>query len=105
MSPVLSPVPAVTDAGRLIAAARHVGEIKHAAPGEALITCTCRRLRTAVDVDDKQAATFVLWQHLRSDAAGEDHLLVDDLRTGVLYALTRAAEPEILLILHGTASR
>ena len=105
MSPVLSPVKTTADAERLIAAARHVAEIRHAAPGEALATCTCRRLRTAVDVDDHQAVTFVLTQHLRADAHGEDHLLVDDLRTGVLYAVTTDAEPEILLILHGTAPR
>lgn len=105
MSTALSPQPTTEDAERLIAASRHVAEIRHAAPGEALITCTCRRLRTAVDVDDRQAASFVLTQHLRTDTHGEDHLLVDDLRTGVLYAIARDTEPEILLILHGTPAR
>ncbi len=100
MSAVLSPVSGTAGAERLIAASRHVAEIRHANPGEALIICTCRRLRTAVDVDDRQAVTFVLWQHLSADAHGEDHLLVDDLRTGTLYALTQDAQPEILLILH-----
>jgi len=85
---------------RLIATSRHVAEIRHANPGEALITCTCRRLHTAVDVDDRQAVTFVLLQHLRIDADEEDHLLVDDLRTGVLFVVTHDAQPEILLILH-----
>jgi hypothetical protein len=105
MSAVLSPMPTIDDAGRLIAASRHVAEIRHATPGEALITCTCRRLRTAIDVDDREAVTFVLSQHLRTDADEEDHLLVDDLRTGILYAITADAEPEILLILHGTPTR
>jgi hypothetical protein len=102
VSPVLSLQPATEGAERLIAASRHVAEIRHADPGEALITCTCRRLRTAVDVDDRQAVTFVLWQHLHTDADGEDHLLVDDLRTGILYAVAQDAQPEILLILHRT---
>lgn len=102
MSPILSLQPATEGAERLIAASRHVAEIRHADPGEALITCTCRQLRTAVDVDDREAVTFVLWQHLRTDADEEDHLLVDDLRAGVLYAITHDAQPEILLILHRT---
>lgn len=88
-------------AGRLAPAPRHVAEVRHAAPGEALIVCTCGRLRTAVDVDDREATAFVLWRHLCDDAAGEDHLLVGDLRTGLLYAVTRDAGPEVLLILHG----
>jgi hypothetical protein len=56
------------EAERRIAAARHVAEIRHAAPGEALITCTCGKLRTVIDVDDRQAVTLVLSQHLRTDA-------------------------------------
>lgn len=102
MSTVLSSQPTAEDRERLIATSPHVAEIRHADPGEALITCTCRRLRTAVEVDDRRAVTFVLWQHLRTDADQEDHLLVDDLRTGVLYAVTHDAQPEILLILHRT---
>lgn len=77
---------------------RHVATVAHAAPGEALITCTCRALRTAVDVDDPQILRFVLAEHLRRDP-GEDHVLVDDTRRDLLYVVTDDAEPEILLIL------
>jgi hypothetical protein len=100
MTPVATPHATRAEAERRIAAARHVAEVRHAVPGEALITCTCGKLRTAVDVDDRQALTLVLSQHLRTNAAGEDHLLVDDTRTGILYAVTPDAEPEILLIIH-----
>jgi len=86
------------EAERPAPALRHVATIAHAHPGEALITCTCRGLRTAVDVDDPLIARFILWEHLHRHVQ-EDHLLVDDARTGVLYALTGDAEPEIHLTL------
>ena len=103
MTPVSTPHATRAETERQIAAARHVAEIRHAAPGEALITCGCGRLRTAVDVDDREAVTFVLCEHLRT-APGEDHLLVDDTRTGILYALTPDAEPDVLLIINASAS-
>jgi len=102
MTPVSTPHATPAEAERRIAAARHVAEIRHTAPGEALITCGCGRLRTVVDVDDREAATLVLTEHLRSDAAGEDHLLVDDARTGILYAVTPDAEPDVLLIINAS---
>jgi len=81
-------------------ALRHVATIAHAAPGEARITCTCRALRKSVDVDDRTALRFVLWDHLAAQP-GVDHLLVDDARTRILYTLDRKAEPEVRLILTG----
>jgi hypothetical protein len=91
------PAPA-RDVRQLIPGLRHVATIAHAHPGEALITCTCQGLRTAVDVDDPQILRFTLWEHLHR-YVGDDHLLVDDTRTGVLYAVTAAAEPQIHLTL------
>lgn len=80
---------------------RHMATIAHAAPGEAAVTCTCRALRKSVDVDDRTALRFVLWDHLRNQP-DIDHLLVDDARTRTLYTLDRKAEPEVQLILTGT---
>lgn len=77
---------------------RHVATIAHAAPGEARVTCTCRGLQARVDVDDPLIVRFVLTEHLRR-CVEADHLLVDDARTGVLYAVTPGGQPEILLIL------
>src|ERR1700759_2697835 len=81
---------------------RHVATIAHASPGEARITCTCTELRTTVDVDDRTALRFVLWDHLRNQTA-VDPLLVDDERARVLYTLDETAEPETRLILTGAA--
>lgn len=87
---------------RVLDPLRHVATLTHHDPhGDALVllTCTCRRLRTVVDVDDPRAVTFVLWEHLEQHAE-VDHLLVDDLRTDRLYALTRAAAPSLLFTLN-----
>ncbi len=91
------PAPA-REVGQLAPELRHVATIAHAHPGEALITCTCRGLRTAVDVDDRAITAHVLWEHLHRHV-DDDHLLVDDARTGVLYAVTGDAEPQIHLTL------
>lgn len=64
-----------------------------------LITCTCRQLRTAVDVDDATARDFVLWEHLHRHV-DEDHLLIDDTGTGQLSTITRTAAPDLLFTLN-----
>lgn len=56
--------------------------VTHAAPGEAMLTCTCRRLRTAVDVDDRELLDYLLAEHLRVSHPGYRRLPVDDTRTG-----------------------
>lgn len=83
---------------------RHVATIAHTAPGEARVTCTCAALRTSVDVDDRAATRFVLWEHLDRHV-NDDHLLVDDTRTGLLYTVTDANGPETRLVLTAAGVR
>lgn len=64
-----------------------VAMVVHAAPGEALLTCTCRGLRVAVDVDDPEIRDYLLAEHLRVDHPGHRRLPVDDTRTGAVYTV------------------
>jgi hypothetical protein len=77
---------------------QHTPRITHHAPGEALITCVCRRLRRVIDVDDEHARDFVLWEHLHRHIEN-GQLPVEDARTGRLYAVTAASVPDLLLII------
>lgn len=93
--PVMVEVPteAVPEPGPL-----PVATIAHHRPGEALLTCTCRRLREAVDVDDTEIRAFLLAEHLTAHP-GHDHLLIDDARTGIWSSLTAAAAPTLALVI------
>lgn len=80
---------------------RHVATVTHSAPGEAVVTCTCEQLRSAVDVDAPDSLTFVLTDHLTRAANGTGRLLVDDTRTRRRYTVTDDNAPEISLLLTG----
>ena len=69
-----------------------------------LVTCTCRRLRTAVDVDDPLALSFVLTEHLQQHL-DTDHLLLEDTRTGRLSAWTADGAPDLVLTLNPPRTR
>jgi hypothetical protein len=101
--PVMVEVPAkpVPDPGPL-----PVATISHAAPGEVLLTCTCRRLREAVDVDDTEIRAFLFAEHLAAHP-GHDHLLIDDARTGAWSSFSPGgcAQPETSLVLTKAGTR
>lgn len=94
--PVLVQIP---DPPKPKTALRHVATVAHfpGHAGEALLTCTCRGLRAVVEVDDAEYRAFLLAEH--RDSSGVDHLLVEDARTGVLYADTSLAQPAVSLVL------
>jgi len=100
--PVLVQVPAETtpDPGPLPVATISLG-----APGEVRLTCTCRRLRRDVEVDDTEIRAFLLAEHLATAHPGHDHLLIDDARTGVWSSLAAAAAPTLALVINGPPRR
>lgn len=75
------------------AAGQPVAAIAHAAPGEAILTCTCKALRVAVDVDvdDPEIRDYLLAEHLRVSHPGYRRLPVEDRRTGAVRTVLAGA--------------